>query len=37
MATRVLNFDNVEPSGHLHDIVKGLFYVLLLYIYILLR
>ena len=25
MGTRVLNFDDVRPSGELHDIVKELF------------
>ena len=32
MGTRVLNFDNVGLSGKLHDIVKELFYVLLLFL-----
>ena len=32
MGTRVLNFDNVGPSGELHDKVKGLFKVLLLFL-----
>ena len=32
MGTRVLNFDNVEPSGELHDKVKGLLNVLLLFL-----
>ena len=29
MSTRVLNFDDVGPSGELHDIVKELFNILL--------
>ena len=32
MGTRVLNFDNVGPSGELHDKVKELFNVLLLFL-----
>ena len=31
MGTRVLNFDNVGPSGELHD-VKELFNILLLFL-----
>ena len=31
MDTRVLNFDNVGPIGELHDKVKELFNVLLLF------
>ena len=32
MGTQVLNFDNVGPSGELHDKVKELFTVLLLFL-----
>ena len=31
MGTRMLHFDNVGPSGELHDMVKGLFNVLLFF------
>ena len=33
MGTRVLIFDNVGPSGELHDIVKELFNILLLFLF----
>ena len=33
MGTRVLNFDNIGPSGELHVIVKELFNVLLLFLF----
>ena len=33
MGTRMLNFDNVGPSGELHDIVKELFNTLLLFLF----
>ena len=32
MGTRVLNFDNIGPSGELHDMVKELINVLLLFL-----
>ena len=33
MGTLVLNFDNVGPSGELHDIVKELYNILLLFLF----
>ena len=32
VGTRMLNFDNVGPSGELHDIVKELFNILLVFL-----